>query len=665
MKQAHVDRFERLKVSELLKGAATLDPQRRVSPHSRLGDPIWDFREPDNQRVDSVPDSRLVINWGMYSMPREQRQFRAGIRVIGHLTAFLPAGIIEELKVLCLLVMELPASAFGSSGKQKVKPNTAIVSVRSLICLFSDILDVYAKLSAQSRRLPLSIQSVCDVTLDDIQQAVAASPRKDGARLSSYLAKLASPLMAKFLPRPLEWNPADLDDVDFKFPEKRTDYSPVMPDDLFRLLSDTACADVKGFLKFLKLRPQDRYEGAKKATFSHERGPELFAQYIEIRTVDRAHTYRTGKRSNNDSGKQRRAFKARYGVAPETFQIHISRVQRACFTLIGMYTGGRYTDLRTFTNDCVGEKFGMSMLFATEVKRRDVNAPENFDIWPAIPIMLDALTCLQHISQVTFNPFLLGSTYTVGIGEEPAPLSYGAFVEAINLYLAEIDKSGRWAHTRLSSNSLRHTLAYQLGRLDVNPVYISIQLKHLDAAFRALPPNITLTYGNQGQLALQRAMGAERASIEATKELFALHAPLAGGGAEEFKQRKKTWFAGMMAQGYTEEQLVEMLAAQGLPFVAVGGGYCGGKRDIVMKDGTRQLPPCLGQLHCSPDDCHQGVITAAHIPHWQEVLSQNEERASDPLMGHAKEHLEAAARKARNVLHIITQRPEDDEEDEG
>lgn len=652
MRAAKIENFLRLKIDEVRAGNFTIHPDRRVSKKSRFGDAVWYLCQSGRKRSDSVPASRLVIDWHMYTVPFEERVFPPSLSPRGHLRAHVPEGIVKELKVLLFLCLGLPGSAFGATGKQNIKANTAVPSIRALICLFSEIIDNYSRLMEGVQRLPPLIQSVCDISLRDIQEAIAASSRVDGKRLEVYLGRLASPLMAKFLPRPLEWNRHDLQDADFKYPKKRNDYFPVMPDELFRLLSDSACADVIGFLRLLWIVPEDTQEVTRKPTFHHVEGAALFDHYAEIRRIDRESASLTGRRNNNSSTLRRR-FRQKFGVTPQIFQTYLSRVQRACFTLIGMYTGGRYTDLSTFTSNCIGPKYGMPMLFATEVKRKPVDAPEDEDVWPAIPIMLDALACLRQVARVTFNPYLLASTYTVMVEDEPAPMSYRAFVEAMNLYLREVDVSGRWSDFRLSSNSLRHTLAYQLGRLDVNPVYISVQLKHLDGAIRALPADITLAYGSQGELSLQRAMGAERASVEAAREIYTLNAPLAGGGATEFKARRREWFKGLMAQGFTEAQLVEELSRQGLPFVAVGGGFCGGRREIPRKDGTTEKPPCLGQLQCNPADCKQALITPRHAQHWRAILKQNIERADDPQMLHAKEHFLLAAQKAQLVLDLV------------
>lgn len=404
----------------------------------------------------------------------------------------------------------------------------------------------------------------------------------------------------------------------------------------------------------MHIQPKDKQKDRIKPTFTHHDGPALFEHYVKIRRKDREVRQELGKRANNASRGLRTSFRQWYGVSPDTFFNYVTRVQRAAFMVIGLYTGGRYSDLTSFTIKCVGELHGVPVLFGTEVKHSDVDAQEDKDVWPATPIMLDAITCLAEISKFTFNPYLVAPARTVPIGTEAGPYSYSGFLDALDLYLKEVDATGRWEGVCISGNSLRHTLAYNLGRLGVNPVYISLQLKHLDDAFRAIPADVTLGYGNLGQLALVRATGGEKAALDSVKELFSSGARIGGGGAKEFKARRDVYFQGWAARGYTEEQVIRIIARDGLPFVSVGGGFCGGRRPTPQKEGKDgKLPPCLGQLQCNPHDCHQGLVTPSHAPHWISIARENEARAVDPDLAHSKEQLEKAARTAREVLKDI------------
>jgi hypothetical protein len=289
-------------------------------------------------------------------------------------------------------------------------------------------------------------------------------------------------------------------------------------------------------------------------------------------------------------------------------------------------------------------------LAGTHVKHEALDAKQGNDLWPAIPIIRDAVACLEQISKITLNPYLLSGSETVPLGITPQPLSPVGFTWAMTIYLREVDTSSRWADWHLHPHLLRHTLANQLARADVGLIFIAHQMKHLHTALHALPPDVTMMYGNVGELATQRALHSESAYLEAAKELYSPDRPVAGGGAEAFIARRKVYFEGMVADGWTIDELLENLAKQGLPFASVGIGYCGGRRDTLLKDGTKELPPCIGSLQCNPIVCSQAVITKTHEPAWQKILAQNRSLAADQRMVHAKEPLIAAMKAAEQVL---------------
>src|SRR5690606_38479670 len=133
---------------------------------------------------------------------------------------------------------------------------------------------------------------------------------------------------------------------------------------------------------------------------------------------------------------------------------------------------------------------GAHVLAGTSVKHKALDAEENVDLWPATPIMRDAVKCLAYISKATFNPYLISSSESVPIGRNPKALSLSGFTGAINSYLHEIDVSKRWQNWKINPHQLRHTLAHQLARADVGLIYIAHQMKHLHSALSALPPEV-------------------------------------------------------------------------------------------------------------------------------------------------------------------------------
>jgi len=168
-----------------------------------------------------------------------------------------------------------------------------------------------------------------------------------------------------------------------------------------------------------------------------------------------------------------------------------------------------------------------------------------------------------------------------------------------------------------------------------------------------------MMYGNVGDLATQRALHSNSAYREAAQELYNPKNPVAGGGAAAFIERRIAYFEGMAAQGWTEDEVIESLAKQGLPFASVGLGYCGGTRDTVFKDPEKNPPPpCIGSLECNPRECKQAVITRTHAPTWRKIADQNRKLAADPRMSHATKPLLAAMKAAMSVLEDLGEKAE-------
>lgn len=633
-------------IDDVLAGRPFVDADTRVSSNSRFGDDLWDFTSPDKVRLSSVPKARLRIDWAMYCTVRDDNTFS------DHRGALITREMVEELKVFAFLYKSLP-SAFGKHGAQSVKPHTLVVTVRALVVLFSDVLRRYQLLGLEQKPHLGPIRSLAEVSLQDIRAVLKDSPRANGGTLKKGLSLLAHPVITRALSlKSLQWNAQDIKGLTFKFPKKRTDYNKVMPNELFRFLSNSACADVLGFLHFLGESPRDQSGqpsippvGSKTCN-----GSQLFADYIAIREADRNYAAHKGKKGNDYSQPLRKKLKSTYGVTPKEVFLWLYRVQRAAFTVIGLYTGARYSDLTTFTTGCIHTFHGQHVLAGTHVKHEELDAQEGNDLWPAIPIMRDAVACLEHISRITHNPYLLSGCETVPIGGTPQQLSLNGFTEAVTNYLHEVDTTGRWADWHINAHLLRHSLAHQLSRADVGLIFIAHQMKHLHTALNALPPDVTMMYGNVGELATQRALHSESAYLEAAKELYSPDRPVAGGGAEAFIARRKAYFEGMAAQGWTVDEVLENLAKQGLPFASVGIGYCGGRRDTLLQDGTKERPPCIGALQCNPSECRQAVITKTHEPAWRKIATQNRALAADPRMAHAKEPLLAAMKAAEEVL---------------
>lgn len=629
----------------------------KVSPLSLYKDMTWDFRDDRKARLRGHAAAKLIIEWEKYLLDHEPWSLLKDILFKNHLDARISKGVLEDIRTLCFVQLELP-SALSSRGRQvkRCKPNTVVQMARALV-VFTSVVDQIRKkrvmkVTPDVHYIPL--QSVTEMTFQDLEDAIKVYPFADGIVLEKSLRYFASPVLrGKLQGGSVQWTIADIGNLIFPNTTPRNNQK-VMPDALFRLLSNSASEDIAFFADALRW---PRYDKTTPVNPSTMLPPGIFLgqaweDYVEIRLDNREYSAKLGKKAAN-SIKKRNRFALDYGVTTDIFYSYIQRLQRACIMLLGLYTGGRFSDFTSFVAGCVQNVHGMPMLVGTEMKHQALDAPENNDVWPAIPILRDAVDCLDELSRATHNPYLICSCFTVPIGEEPEPLTLAGFRGALNGYLSLVDTDERWKEWVINPHQLRHTLAHKLAQADVGVVYISYQLKHLYTALAAMPADSTLGYGNIGEQKLARAMAVKELSREAANALYNPDSPIAGGGADEFRQRRKVYFDGRIAEGWTGDEIIDQLASCGLPFVNVGPGYCGGVREESLADGSKRPPPCIGSLQCNTGECTNAVVTQIHVAQWTDIVVKNKELASDPRLAHAAGNFETAIRTGERVLRTL------------
>lgn len=592
-----------------------------VSRYSKFGDDYWYFYGQSNPRLRNYSPADLTISW----------------RLVDGLES-LPDATVQVVKLYAFLYLHAPGLlGHGKKAKAKNHPSTVCSAVASLLPFLAH---VHEKSILEGGTLPPTA-SLHDVTVRHLRESLLDWDYGVGADLRRALIFLASPAILKacdgFAPK---WSPSDIRSLSFRKANPRSDYEAVLPNALFRLISDSATADVVGFLSFCQEKSSSDIPGNIPEPFAGltARGSRIFEAYVahRLRQSDWYHYDNNG--DYGEGLKAKRNALERLGTTPQEFYEYIQRVHEAACSLIALYTGARYSDLTGFKVGCLQQIKGMWFLVGTHIKHEDIDKPADTDLWPAIPVLRDALSCLKLFSQFTRNEYLICplSTCEEGCG---GAYSAGGLTQALQRYIKRIDQHNTWNYVRVSPHRCRHTLAHQLARADVGLVFIAHQLKHLHSALKAVPPQVTLLYGGIADLKTDRALQARDVHYEMAQSLYDPNSPIAGGGAEEFKRRRKQYFEGMLSAGMTKEEIISGLASKAIPFSSVGMGYCLGRREIKDKDGRTQKPPCIGSLQCSPDSCPNSVITWSHVHIWKKIASQNREMAERPDLQHARTEL--------------------------
>lgn len=628
-----LQKFDSREILHFIPEGITLETD--VSPNSRFGDDTWEFRDPKNPRLTRYRESALTIIWG--GSPDSQ-------------LAIIPQATILVVKLLAFLYLHAPATvAPRRKGKNRNHPTTVCQVIKQLLDFLAH---VHEKSLLDGGSLPPA-DSLHDVSMRHLRESLQDWDSGRGEDLRRSLIYLTSPVIQDackgFAPR---WTPTDIRSLGFKDSEARDDYEPVLPNPLFRLISNTASDDVVGFLRFIGEVPVVDSKGDIPTGFANLDGPALFQAYVDLRERQDAWHRNRDNGGYGEGMEAKRAAIVRLGCTPGEFFEYIRRVQEASCTLIALYTGARYSDLTGFKSGCLQRVRGMWFLVGTHIKHEDIDKPTDQDIWPAIPAMRDALRCLELFTTFTKNEFLISALNTVEVGCG-RPYSPNGWAQALVRYIKRIDVEDTWSEVQVSSHRCRHTLGHQLARADVGLPFIAHQLKHLHSALRAVPPQVTLMYGGIADLKLERAVQAPKLHFELAKSLYDPDSALAGGGSEEFGQRRKEYFEGMQASGLTKDDIIRGLAAKAMPFSSVGMGYCLGRREIRNKDGSMQKPACTGSLQCSPESCPNALITKQHAHLWKKVVKQNAELAERPEMQHARVELLEKSNRAKAILRQL------------
>lgn len=597
-----------------------------------FGDDSWRFHDPENQRLAYYGPASLTIFWN-------------GDTNVAY--SALPQATIQAVKLFAFLYLHVPATVTRQRrGQSQNHPATVCATIKQLLGFLTH---VYEKAMLDGGSLS-PVESLHDISLKHLRESLKDWDSGRGSDLRRTLIYLASPVVQKacegFAPR---WSAADIRSLDFKPDGTRDDYARVFPNQLFRLISNTASADVAGFLRFVGETSASKADGIIPPFFEHLDGEGIFLAYTDYRARQAdCRCYGDGGAYGEGMEAKRRCLE-RLGATPGQVLTYIRRVQEAACSLIAVYTGARYSDLTGFKKGCLQRIRGMWFLVGTLIKHEALNKPIDQDLWPAIPAMRDALRCLELFTAFTRNHFLIAGLSTVDEGYSRA-YSPNGFTQALARYVGRIDEDGVWSEIQISPHRCRHTLSHQLARADLGLPFIAHQLKHLHSALRSVPPQVTLMYGGIADLKFERAIQAPALHYELAKSLYDPDSALAGGGSEEFSQRRKQYFEGMQAAGMTKDDIIRGLAGKAIPFSSVGMGYCLGRREIMNKDGSKQKPACIGSLQCSPETCPNALITKEHAPLWKKVEMQNIEMAEHPEMQHARVELTEKANRAKAVL---------------
>lgn len=594
-----------------------------VSKLNVFSDMLWDYDWETRNRAASIGLTKVQLDYARYT--------------------HIPLGVITEIKCLFLTVKKSPKD-FGNR-KNEIKPN-------SLISTFKDGLNFLDFVfSAVERRLgkdyvQIQYSKISEITLLDYEEAAKKTTLKlvgTGKGRTSYkifFDYLNSHKTKEYIGIECEADYTVIRNVYLKNHKQSDDEKieklPYLETNVFDSALRKASFNTVSFLKAVGEKVNDPLieKHYKALAMKYEEFPlskQAFEDYGAYRlgkkeySVADINSIFTENQVTEVDCTMGYTFRKKYSSI-NSYRIPLNKAYYSALWIIGTLMGARpnvYSDLKI--DGCLDREG--STIVSEEHKGRDNRWNLFNDRWIAIPIMIDAIKVVELIGGKVFqNKYVFASVDALNPDEINTPMiSLSEIIQ--NCFTAITGLSPKDINSKLNGYVFRHSLAYQMYRVDVGLPVISYQLKHIVSAADAFArkgkiSQATLGYGgiaNQLTNVDKKSLNLRHiADLEAVKANFNPHGKYMGGKADEHISTIKKFFNGCMEAGYTEDEIYEAMVKQGLAIINVGGGYCfGGVEDFD------EALPCIGGLRCNPVRCHNAVVTKANAPKWREIYLSN------------------------------------------
>ncbi|MDH2465130.1 site-specific integrase [Acinetobacter baumannii] len=644
--------------------------ERSVSKISKFSDNVWDFNSDYPNAAQNVKGAKLRINFLKYKN--------------------IPKFVLTELKIILELAL-LNNLIFRPKLNSRKNNKKGTLKVNSLIPIFEKGLTFINQIFIQISQelgyefVQTQIKTLSEVNTEHYHKAAKKYEYVKGRELDQFFEYLRSPSAVKYVfDKPLAY--VELNSLNWKkLPStEKKNKEKVLPDNVFENLSKIASLIVVDFLnatgqksKILDINSLEALYSSKYSSWANQVrvNHEILNAYIALRLRNKGYSsssvlsiiepydWMLNKNGLACGLTLRKALTSR-NYQLDKLREYFNLVSYSCVYLVAQYTGMRPSELaevKVQDCSCLVEEHEVWLIKSTVKKhQQEINTGLFDDKWVAIPIVRDAILAASYIAKIKSSPYLISNMDTVSSSNSPIPMGSTGITHQMNNFIVKILDATVANQIKFYPYMLRHTLTYQLFRAEVGLPLISFQLKHfVDSVskFTSLgaTSSVTLGYGEIGEMLSKDGSRTGNKSLRRSAELEAVktvHNPNGtyyGGRAVEHKTNLIKLFQGYMAEGYTEEEVYEAMADQGMAIVYVGQGICYGNRNEEY-DTTL---PCIGSLRCNPARCSQAIVTSKHAPKWREVYILNKANLNKPEYAHNREQIQAAIDEAVMVLNSL------------
>jgi hypothetical protein len=326
-------------INEKIKEDLRALPDLKISQNSFFNDDVWDFTNDLKNRLNSVSDYKLKINWGKYSET-------------------IPLPMIHSIKVVAYFYFKHPqfTAERGKTVAQGYKPNS-VVSLMHLFLGFVEKMCLENAVNITGNEKSSYFRSFHDVEVSDLRKQAEITSRYS-TFIKKALKSFCHPVIQKYLNCKIRWTISDIENLDFpkEMAKGEEGYSSQpLEDELFVFLSRKGTRDVLTFLKLMGI-PNDyvpQEDLVIDPVFKKvEHGfVEMFEYYVYLRMEERDRATKKGKRVPTPS--EYKEFKKKFGITRGELQQIIIRCHRAAMYLICQYVGIRYSEAASFQTECL------------------------------------------------------------------------------------------------------------------------------------------------------------------------------------------------------------------------------------------------------------------------------------------------------------------------
>lgn len=629
-----------------------------VTKLNQFTDDEWDYNLDALNPPKSVRGAKLRLNFAKYSN--------------------IPAYVMTELKCLCHLVMlspiEFRKKTKGRKSKVEVKYNTVIAKFDSGLKFINSVFNNLNKLGEEF--VNDRFQSLTDILDSDFRDTAVSYEYTVGNELKQFLGYLNNPFSVNVLGEVIKVDFSSLD-----WPEqikKVREEKLIFENDDFEKLVNHSTYTVIDFLSRINEEVEDKTALSykkflkEKSQLDFEFNEELLNDYTIIRLLSTGHSKAfiatkcsIPREFLNDNGKLifheniRKIVKKKYSISHfDDVRKYVNEVYYSSAYLIAQYTAMRPSEMsEVVLSNCLVKHEGFDLIVSNVLKNPLENLKLFDDKWVAIPIMKDAIKVATKISVLKNNDYLFSNMDTVGSKSVPTNMNPWGITSFLTNFLEIVLGKKRTKAIKLNAYMTRHTLAYQLHRIELGLPFISFQLKHIVntvdkfTSFGATSKT-TLGYGEIAErIVLNKAQNKtirRLAEVEKIKTVMDPDGTYVGPKAKEHKARIQKVFQGYQAAGYSKEDIFDAMAEQGMAVINVGTGFCfGGVEDFD------ESIPCIGTLRCNPIRCSNAIVTKVNAPKWREIYITNKELLHKDGYEERQEQIISTVEESKAVLLLL------------